>query len=602
MVNFFNSSFNSTTYSWDFGDGGNSTASNPTHTYTNPGNYTVTLYAYGTGNCTNSDTLVLTNYINVGNTAGPVTAACIPPTTAYCCGYGITNVTFNTINHTSGNGIDNYQDYSCADSTYLSAGDPYYLNVTTNATSPERVKAWIDYNNDGAFNNTNEFVYDQTATGLHSAIVYTPINATLNTPLRMRIISDESINSIPNSCTSPVKGQAEDYMVTFYPNTLPPLADFTANYTTIQAGGSVDFYDLTLHAPTGWNWTFAGGSPSTSSLQNPTAITYNNTGVYMVQLVATNSFGTDTAVQVTYINVINVANACSTSSTTAPSGYFYDSGGPGGNYQDNENCGFLITPACVSSVTITFDSLWIENYFDSIYIFDGPNAQAPLIYEQTGFYTNLPPITASSGKMYILFRSDYLFSFAGFSATWTSAPITAPPAANFTQTPSAPVALVPVQFTDLSTNNPNAWSWNFGDLGTSTLQNPVHTYMAAGTYTVTLVATNCISSDTIFMVITVTPNGIEELAAGSTVSVFPNPFTEQTTLLILSPGGFKNAEVELLDVLGQQVMQMDIAVSGKRTEVPIQRTGMASGVYFYKVYAVNREGKAVIGAGKLVVE
>lgn len=51
-----------------------------------------------------------------------------------------------------------------------------------------------------------------------------------------------------------------------------------------------------------------------------------------------------------------------------------------------------------------------------------------------------------------------------------------------------------VQFTDTSTNNPTAWSWNFGDgassNNTSTLQNPIHTYSTEGKYTVKLVATN----------------------------------------------------------------------------------------------------------------
>jgi PKD repeat protein len=47
-----------------------------------------------------------------------------------------------------------------------------------------------------------------------------------------------------------------------------------------------------------------------------------------------------------------------------------------------------------------------------------------------------------------------------------------------------------VQFVDLSTNSPASWVWSFGDGGTSSLQNPVHTYATAGTYTVTLTATN----------------------------------------------------------------------------------------------------------------
>ena len=44
----------------------------------------------------------------------------------------------------------------------------------------------------------------------------------------------------------------------------------------------------------------------------------------------------------------------------------------------------------------------------------------------------------------------------------------------------------PVQFTDSSTGNVTGWSWTFGDGGTSTSQNPSHTYINPGTYTVTL--------------------------------------------------------------------------------------------------------------------
>jgi PKD repeat protein len=53
-----------------------------------------------------------------------------------------------------------------------------------------------------------------------------------------------------------------------------------------------------------------------------------------------------------------------------------------------------------------------------------------------------------------------------------------------------------VQFTDLSTNNPTSWLWNFGDGSSSTSQNPNHTYTAAGTYTVSLTATNNSGSNT----------------------------------------------------------------------------------------------------------
>lgn len=66
-----------------------------------------------------------------------------------------------------------------------------------------------------------------------------------------------------------------------------------------------------------------------------------------------------------------------------------------------------------------------------------------------------------------------------------------PPVADFTGTPKIITPGQSVQFTDESALDPTSWSWNFGDgEANSTLQNPLHTYPTAGTYTVTLTATN----------------------------------------------------------------------------------------------------------------
>ncbi|NVO04177.1 MAG: PKD domain-containing protein, partial [Bacteroidetes bacterium] len=54
-----------------------------------------------------------------------------------------------------------------------------------------------------------------------------------------------------------------------------------------------------------------------------------------------------------------------------------------------------------------------------------------------------------------------------------------------------------VNFTDNTTMNPGTWLWNFGDGTTSTLKNPSHTYLASGTYSVKLKASNCIGIDSI---------------------------------------------------------------------------------------------------------
>ncbi len=73
--------------------------------------------------------------------------------------------------------------------------------------------------------------------------------------------------------------------------------------------------------------------------------------------------------------------------------------------------------------------------------------------------------------------------------------VTGAPTANFTATPIAGNAPLTVNFTDQSTNNPTAWSWNFGDGGNSTAKNPSRQYTAPGTYTVTLTATNACGAD-----------------------------------------------------------------------------------------------------------
>jgi hypothetical protein len=67
--------------------------------------------------------------------------------------------------------------------------------------------------------------------------------------------------------------------------------------------------------------------------------------------------------------------------------------------------------------------------------------------------------------------------------------------ANFSGSPTSGTAPLAVNFTDLSTGSPTSWSWTFGDGGTSTAQNPSHTYAAAGTYNVQLTATNACGSD-----------------------------------------------------------------------------------------------------------
>jgi len=83
---------------------------------------------------------------------------------------------------------------------------------------------------------------------------------------------------------------------------LAPVAYFTVDLKSGSSPLSVQFQDLSINAPSSWNWTFQGGSPSTSGLQNPVVV-YNSAGVYQVSLKCTNGAGNNTVTKTAYISV-----------------------------------------------------------------------------------------------------------------------------------------------------------------------------------------------------------------------------------------------------------------------------------------------------------
>jgi PKD repeat protein/predicted secreted protein len=100
-----------------------------------------------------------------------------------------------------------------------------------------------------------------------------------------------------------------------------------------------------------------------------------------------------------------------------------------------------------------------------------------------------------SGYMYISYASDLIGAYADYIVYKGGTPHNIPPVANFTAGDTTSCTGT-IQFSDQSMNFPTSWSWNFGDGGISTTQNPVYTYTANGTYTVSLVAVNAYGNDT----------------------------------------------------------------------------------------------------------
>lgn len=81
-----------------------------------------------------------------------------------------------------------------------------------------------------------------------------------------------------------------------------PVPSFSADRVTITAGDSVQFTDMSSDHPQFWIWTFEGGSPSSSTEQDPT-ITYMYEGTYQVSLEVYNRAGGNILTRNNYITV-----------------------------------------------------------------------------------------------------------------------------------------------------------------------------------------------------------------------------------------------------------------------------------------------------------
>ncbi len=81
-------------------------------------------------------------------------------------------------------------------------------------------------------------------------------------------------------------------------------ADFTSDKTTVCAGGIVNFTDFSYFNVTGWTWTFEGGTPGSSTVQNP-VVSYATPGVYDVTLEVTDGVSTESVTLTDYILVLS---------------------------------------------------------------------------------------------------------------------------------------------------------------------------------------------------------------------------------------------------------------------------------------------------------
>ena len=87
----------------------------------------------------------------------------------------------------------------------------------------------------------------------------------------------------------------------FVKTTYPPVTNFEAGHVFIPTGEKINFTDLTKGIPSGWTWSFEGGTPAISTVQNPQEILFDADGSYDIQLITSNELGTDTLIKENYI-------------------------------------------------------------------------------------------------------------------------------------------------------------------------------------------------------------------------------------------------------------------------------------------------------------
>jgi PKD repeat protein len=345
----------------------------------------------------------------------------------------------------------------------------------------------------------------------------------------------------------------------------PPVADFSADPTTVQVGNSVQFTDFTTNSPTSWSWTFNGGTPSSSSSQNP-QVTYNTIGTYTVSLTATNAVGSDTETKTNYITVQEqVIEYCDSSGNNQNYEYIAgvdvsdlsNSSGASG-YSDftymtatvveGESAAVSLTPGFVSSSYTEYWRIWVDYNVDGD--FDDSGEQ---VFSSSGSSTVTGSFTVPTGTAGVITRMRVSMKYGSAPSsceTFTYGEVedytlevsegtVDPPVADFSASDTSIYVGDSINFTDLSTNNPTSWSWTFegGTPSSSTAENPSVTYNTAGTYDVSLTVTNSAGSDgetkTNYITVSeipIDPPVAEFTASTTTITVGGSvSFTDQTT-------------------------------------------------------------------------
>ncbi|PNX50657.1 MAG: hypothetical protein BV456_06005, partial [Thermoplasmata archaeon M8B2D] len=350
------------------------------------------------------------------------------------------------------------------------------------------------------------------------------------------------------STTGTVSGAVTDVgMITLYPPTLVASAD--ASPTTIVAGETVTFDGSATGGATPYSWSWNFGGDGTSSLEDPTH-TFNTPGTYVCVLTVTDACSSTDTDSVTII--VNPALGCDAGgpysgticspvsfSGSASGGHppytyswtFGDGGsgsGPSPTHQYTSDGSYTATLTVTDSQLDTAVDTAPVTISTSAVVADAGGPYSGTICSPISFSGGASggctPYTFSwtfgDGGTSTLQNPTHQYTSDGtFTATFTVTDNKGAydsDTASVTVSTSAVVATAsgpsngctgdPVIFSGSASGgcSPYSYSWSFGDGGSSTQQNPSHTFNSPGTYTVTLTVTDDADqtdSDTISIVI-----------------------------------------------------------------------------------------------------
>ena len=303
--------------------------------------------------------------------------------------------------------------------------------------------------------------------------------------------------------------------------TTAPTAIFKATVTSGYGPLTVQFVDASTNSPSSWVWSFGDGG--TSTLQNPTH-TYTTPGTYSVTLTATNSAGSNTVSQTGYITV----NAAV----------------PFASFASNVTSGINPLSVQFTDTSNNTPTAWYWTFGDGY----TSTLQNPVHTFSSGSYAVSLGVTNTAGS-----NTSTMPAYINVSNA------ASPPVSSFIADIRSGSAPLTVQFTDTSGNSPNGWQWSFGDGSQSTDQNPTHTYVQSGTYSVSLTAVNSGGHNTttapgyitvMSSQVTANPSQVVTLSPTAVVTATLQTVTPVPTSTTALPGGQGTLPSWMLPLIG----------------------------------------------------